>query len=417
MPKPIRSFLSFLLVLQLIIPYSTFAAAVGEFTSVIGNVKQTRAKKVIRPVVKSPIELKDLIVTARASSATMVFSDDSKITLSENTKLEIKEFLFKDKSRRGIFSLAIGKLTADVRKYIGGDNIFEVNSPTVAVGVRGTGFEFVEGMKDGNVDPNVGNQQMATVTCTDGSLTLSSLSATGEVISTAVLEAGQVAVIIGGIITITKIGAAVAAALAARSTETGAAGATGGTGTGTGGTAAAAGGTGGATTAATAGTVAATTGLSTAAITGISLGAVAVIGVTAAAIGGSSSGGGGSSSSSSSTTTPTTPTPTSSCSNTDGKWSGSYSGTKCGLAYHGTWVLNCSKCSCPGIWTDSTGYYTNTGTCTISDNRISCVTNTSDCHNNPCPINQSGTISGNSVSGTWSECGNEGNGILTGTKQ
>ena len=279
MSKPIRRFLSFLLVLQLIIPYSTFAAAVGEFTWVVGNVKQTRAKKVIRPIVKSPIELKDLIVTERASSATMVFSDDSTIKLSENTKLEIKEFLFKDKSRRGIFSLAIGKLTADVRKYIGGANVFEVNSPTVAVGVRGTGFEFVEAMKDGNGDPNLANQQMATVTCTEGSLNLSALSVTGEVISTAVLEAGQVAMIIGGIITITKIGAAVAAALAARTTDTGAAGATGSAGTGTGGTAAA-------------------TGLSTGAIVGITAAAIAgAVGVAAVAAGGSSSSSSSSSSS------------------------------------------------------------------------------------------------------------------------
>ena len=144
MSKSIRRFLSLLLVLQLIIPYSTFAAAVGQFTSVVGDVTQTRAKKVIRPVAKSPIQMKDLIATARTSSATMVFSDDSTITLSENTKLEIKEFLFKDKSRRGIFSMAIGKLTANVKKYIGGDNVFEVQSPTVVVGVRGTGFEFVE---------------------------------------------------------------------------------------------------------------------------------------------------------------------------------------------------------------------------------------------------------------------------------
>ena len=412
MPKPIRSFLSFLLVLQLIIPYSTFAAAVGEFTSVIGNVKQTRAKKVIRPVVKSPIELKDLIVTARASSATMVFSDDSKITLSENTKLEIKEFLFKDKSRRGIFSLAIGKLTADVRKYIGGDNIFEVNSPTVAVGVRGTGFEFVEGMKDGNVDPNVGNQGMATVTCTDGSLTLSSLSATGEVISTAVLEAGQVAVIIGGIITITKIGAAVAAALAARTTDTGAAGGAGSAGTGTGGTAAAGG---GATTAATAGTAVAATGLSTAAITGISLGAVAVVAGAAAAIAGSG-GGGSSSSSSSSTTTPTTPTtPTSSCSNTDGKWSGLYSGTGCNNSSDGgTFVVNCSNCSCTGIWTNNRGNIA-TGTCMRSGNSSSCVQNVTDCSGNLCQNHSYGTIIGNSISGTYSGCGGSGN--FTGTKQ
>jgi hypothetical protein len=282
MSKPIKRFLSFLLVLQLIIPYSTFGAAVGEFTSVVGNVTQTRAKEVITPVAKSPIEMKDLIATARTSSATMAFSDDSTITLSENTKLEIKEFLFKDKSRRGIFSLAMGKLTANVKKYIGGDNVFEVQSPTVGVGVRGTGFEFVEGIKEGNVDPNVENQQMATVTCTEGLLNLSAYSPKGEIISTAVLEAGQVAVIIGGIITISTIGAAVAAALAAKATETGTPGATGGTGTG--GTAASGG--------------AATTGMSTAAVAGMAIGGAAAIGVAAAAIG--SSGGGGSSSSSSS---------------------------------------------------------------------------------------------------------------------
>jgi len=273
MSEPIRRFLSFLLVLQLILPYSTFAAAVGEFTSVVGDVTQTSAKEVITPVVKSPIEMKDLIATARTSSATMVFSDDSTITLSENTKLEIKEFLFKDQSRKGIFSLAIGKLTADVKKYIGGDNVFEVNSPTVGVGVRGTGFEFIEALKDGKVDSN-----MATVSCTEGSLNLSALSATGAVVSTAVLEAGQMAVIIGGIITISTIAAIAAAAAIAQTTETGAAGAAGGT--------------------ATAGGATATTGLSTVAIAGIAIGGAAVVGGVAAAAGGggggSSGGGGGS---------------------------------------------------------------------------------------------------------------------------
>jgi hypothetical protein len=210
----------------------------------------------------------------------MVFSDDSTITLAENTKLEIKEFLFKDQSRKGIFSLAIGKLTADVKKYIGGDNVFEVYSPTVGIGVRGTGFEFVEALKDGKVDSSAENQRMATVSCTDGSLNLSAFSATGAVVSTAVLEAGQMAVIIGGIITISAIGAAVAAAAITKATETGAAGAAGGAGTGTGGAAAAGGG-------------AATTGLSTAAIAGIAIGGAAVVGGVAAAAGGG--GGGGSS--------------------------------------------------------------------------------------------------------------------------
>jgi len=75
MSKFVRRFLSFLLVLQLIIPYPTFAAAIGEFTLVVGDVTQTRAKEVMTPVVKSPIELKDIIITDQASSAMMVFSE------------------------------------------------------------------------------------------------------------------------------------------------------------------------------------------------------------------------------------------------------------------------------------------------------------------------------------------------------
>jgi hypothetical protein len=211
MSKPLRLFLSFLLVLKLIVPYTTFAAAIGEFTSVIGGVTQTREKEVILPVVKSPVEMRDLIVTARSASATMVFSDDSRIMLSENTKLEIKEFLFKDKSRTAFFSLATGKLAADVKKYIGGDNVLEVSSQTAIASVRGTGFEYVE-------DVNAQNQGVATISCTEGSLNLWALSATGEVLSTAVLLADQMAVITAGVITISAIGAA-ATLPAARTTE------------------------------------------------------------------------------------------------------------------------------------------------------------------------------------------------------
>ena len=258
MSKSVRRFLSFLLVLQLIIPYSTFAAAVGEFTSVVGEVTQTRAKEVITPVAKSPIELKDLIATDRNSSTSMVFSDDSTIMLSENTKLEIKEFLFKEKSRTGIFSLAIGKVTAAVNKFIGGDNVFEVHSPTAVVGVRGTGFEFIES--------KVGDATTATVICTEGSLTISALSAAGVIISTSVIVAGQTAVISGGIITVSATIAGAAAAAGAGLSTAGA-------------------------------------GLSTGAIIGITAGAIAVTGGVAVAAAGSSSG----SSSGSSGTTPLDP--------------------------------------------------------------------------------------------------------------
>jgi len=194
MYKSVRRFLSLLLVLQLIIPYSTFAAATGEFKSVVGEVTQTRAKEVIKPVVKSPIQPKDIIITNKASSAMMVFPDSSMIKLEQNSKLEINEFLFKEKSRTAIFFLSIGKVAVNVSKFIGGDNVYEVHSPTATVGVRGTGFEFIES-KDGD-------KTTATVTCTEGSLTISALSPIGVIIATSVIEAGQTAVISGGVITV-----------------------------------------------------------------------------------------------------------------------------------------------------------------------------------------------------------------------
>ena len=96
MPKSIRRFLSFFLILQLIIPYSIFAAATGEFTSIVGGVTQTRGKEVLRPVAKSPIQVKDIIITDKDSSAMMVFPDNSMIKLEQKSNLEIKEFLFKE---------------------------------------------------------------------------------------------------------------------------------------------------------------------------------------------------------------------------------------------------------------------------------------------------------------------------------
>jgi hypothetical protein len=324
MSKSIRRFLSLLLILQLVIPYSVFAAPVGEFTSIFGKVTQTRATEVVMPVVKSPVQLKDIIITDQASSATMVFSDESTIVLSGKAKLEIKEFLFKDKSRTGIFSLAMGKLNAKVSKYIGGDNIFEVQSPTAIVGVRGTGFEFIEAV-------NQENKNMATVSCTEGSLNLSALSSTGTVVSAVVLEAGQMAVIIGGVITISAITAAAGG------------GASAATASGSGATAATAGAT----------VAAATAGVSTTTIVGVAAG-VAAVGAAGTVAADS---GGGSSSSTPTSTTTSTPSSTSTSATYDAtgtwNWVDTYRYNNCGdsnIYETGTMTINQTG----GTWTATT---------------------------------------------------------------
>jgi hypothetical protein len=260
MNRSAKQVIAFLLILQLIIPYPVFAAAeVGKFTAVDGKVTLTRANVTYRVVLNSQVQPKDLIVTGEKASATMTFPDESTITLQENSKMEIKEFMIKGKTRKGIFSMSLGKLIANVNKFIGGNNTFEVHSPTAVCGVRGTGFEFIVGM--------VGTQLSTTVTCTTGALSVSALSATGVVVATTTVVAGQTAIVSATGITLSAVGAGAGAGTAAGTTVTTA------TGTGTVTTGAAA------TGAATAGTAAGTT-----AAAGIGAGTIAagaVVGATA----------------------------------------------------------------------------------------------------------------------------------------
>ncbi|MEN6638161.1 MAG: FecR domain-containing protein [Smithella sp.] len=261
MSKSIKKFVAFVLVLQMLMPYPVYAAAVGRFTSVVGNVIQTRAGKAIKPVVNSPIDAKDIIATGNKSSATMVFVDDSTIALSQNSRMEVKDFAVKGKTRKGIFSMSIGKLVANVTKFIGGSNAFEVHSPTAVCGVRGTGFEFIVA--------GVGAQLTTTVTCTTGALSVSSITAAGVVTSAATIVAGQTAIITSTGITISAAGAVAGAG----TVSTGAAGAgAGGAGTAGAGAAGAAAGT--ATVAGVgAGTIAAATAV-------VAVGAAAVVAAT-----------------------------------------------------------------------------------------------------------------------------------------
>lgn len=271
MSKSIKKFVAFVLVLQMLMPYPVYAAAVGRFTSVVGNVLQTRAGKAIKPVVNSPIDAKDIIATGNKSSATMVFVDDSTIALSQNSRMEVKDFAVKGKARKGIFSMSIGKLVANVTKFIGGGNAFEVHSPTAVCGVRGTGFEFIVA--------GVGAQLTTTVTCTTGALSVSSITAAGVVTSAATIVAGQTAIITSTGITISAAGAmagagtTVTTATGTGTVSTGAAGA-GAAGAGTAGAGAAGAAAGTATVAGVgAGTIAAATAI-------VAVGAAAVVAAT-----------------------------------------------------------------------------------------------------------------------------------------
>ena len=173
MSKRMKIVIAFVLIMQMVIPYPVYAATVGRFTSVVGNVILTRDGKDYKPVVNSAVKEKDILVTGANSSAVMTFIDDSTIALSPKTRMQVREFGVEGKARKGIFSLSIGKLVANVTKFIGGKNKFEVHSPTAVCGVRGTFFGVEVAM--------AGTVMTTTATCTTGALSVSALSATGAI--------------------------------------------------------------------------------------------------------------------------------------------------------------------------------------------------------------------------------------------
>lgn len=195
MSKSVKSFFALLLVLQLVIPYPAFAAMIGQFFQVSGNVTQTREGRTYRAVVRSPVEVNDVIMTGDNSTASIVFADESTIKIEANSRLVVKDFTLVGETRKSTLSLVMGKVTAKVKKFIGGNNTFEVHSPTAIASVKGTIFTVAA--------ETIADVPTTTITCLEGSLSVNALSATREVVSTSIVTAGQTA-------TITSSGATIA---------------------------------------------------------------------------------------------------------------------------------------------------------------------------------------------------------------
>jgi hypothetical protein len=110
---------------------------VGIVVAVKGKAEIQRENSKTEAAVKGNILLKDTVQTKAASRAKMLFRDDSILTLGENSRVVIKDYLFAEGRNKGktVFNLVDGKLRSLV-----GNNEFEVHTPTVVVAARGTYF-------------------------------------------------------------------------------------------------------------------------------------------------------------------------------------------------------------------------------------------------------------------------------------
>ena len=115
----------------------------------IGNItSQTRAAQITRKgdkiltEVNTPVEMRDLIQTLKGR-ANIKFVDDTKVSVTEYSKLLIDEFVYNSKKKTGKLSLkaalgtirySSGKIAKNSRESV------KIKSPTASVSVRGTDF-------------------------------------------------------------------------------------------------------------------------------------------------------------------------------------------------------------------------------------------------------------------------------------
>ncbi len=124
------------------------AHAAGEAGSVVavrGKASIERDQKRIEARAGNAVMVRDIMITGAASRAKLLFVDESVLTLGENSKVVIREFLLgREKAGSSIFNLIDGKLRSVV-----GKNAFEVHTPTSVAAARGTIILTETGVRNG----------------------------------------------------------------------------------------------------------------------------------------------------------------------------------------------------------------------------------------------------------------------------
>ena len=129
--------------------------AIGQFTAVQGHVTvaHPNAAGAVPVKLDDNVLFHDIIETQRRSRTKALFEDDSLLTVGENSRIEIAEYIYNSKQnlRRSVVTLVQGRLRALVGKtFAAAGSKFEVRTPTAVVAARGTYFVvWVEGEVSG----------------------------------------------------------------------------------------------------------------------------------------------------------------------------------------------------------------------------------------------------------------------------
>ena len=148
--------------LVLVIFNSTLFASIGKIISYDGDVIVARKNKHFDARVGFKILKKDTIKTKKHSKVKIFFRDATIITIGQNSKLNIAEYLYSENSPKlsktnfkflkGAFSLITGKIGKIAKKR------FKLQTKTATIGIRGTII--------------IGNQK--EIACTQGAIDVTS---------------------------------------------------------------------------------------------------------------------------------------------------------------------------------------------------------------------------------------------------
>ncbi|MCX7769706.1 MAG: FecR domain-containing protein [Proteobacteria bacterium] len=136
----------FLIISIIIFQLYTTLSWANEYVALIseksGSVHIRDKKNVIYGEAKkgSRLAIGSWIKTGNDGWALLTFVDGSKLTIANNSELEITEFLISKKTKKGVFSMMQGKLRASIVKMSQDKVDFKIKSPTAVAGVKGTEF-------------------------------------------------------------------------------------------------------------------------------------------------------------------------------------------------------------------------------------------------------------------------------------
>lgn len=121
---------------------TTSNADVGKVTEQTGPTEIKRDAAVIPSAIQSGIEMKDTITTANGKAG-ITFQDETKVQITEHSKLVIDNFVYDDSKKTGKLGI---KMALGTIKYASGQiaksdpQQVVVETPTATIGVRGTDF-------------------------------------------------------------------------------------------------------------------------------------------------------------------------------------------------------------------------------------------------------------------------------------